>query len=150
WQPKELVAVLGSHSGRHWAGSTITCVCWSHDGKRIYSGGLDGRVRVWDAHGLRELFSLSGPDHKVLGIAASSDGRYLAACGTDLLGSGWGRVWKVETEGFEEYATFAWSGDGCSALAFSPDGRRLAAAAGGWRGEVCLWDIKDDGLKEFY
>src|SRR5262245_11280256 len=37
WQPKELMAVLGEHRGRH--GHPVTCIAWTRDGKRVISGG---------------------------------------------------------------------------------------------------------------
>src|SRR5678815_1428842 len=46
WQPKALVAVLGSHRGRHWGG--IESVAFSPNGKQIASTGA-GVVRLWDA-----------------------------------------------------------------------------------------------------
>src|SRR5262245_43804977 len=63
WQPKELVAVLGSHRGRHW-GATIA-VTFSPDGKRIASGGDDHVVRLWDAETLREVAVLHGHEDMV-------------------------------------------------------------------------------------
>src|SRR5262245_52767045 len=33
WQPKELVAVLGSHRGRHWG--AVAAVAFSPDGKHV-------------------------------------------------------------------------------------------------------------------
>src|SRR5262249_35711940 len=91
WQPDGVVAIPGSHRGRPWAyGAAIPCVCWSPDGRRIYSGGDDGRVRVWEPDGLRELACLAGHSKTVLSVAASSDGRWLAACG-GLFEEGWVR-----------------------------------------------------------
>src|SRR5262245_26929863 len=53
WQPKELVAVIGSHRGRHW--DEVAAVAVSPDGKRIASGGYDRAVRLWNAKTLREV-----------------------------------------------------------------------------------------------
>src|SRR5262249_55336226 len=42
WQPKELVAVLGEHRGRHFGG--VGCTALRHDGKYIASGGQDQMI----------------------------------------------------------------------------------------------------------
>ena len=69
------------------------------------------------------------------------------------------RLWKVTEGGFEELVTFAWTGSGVGAVAFSPDGRWLAAAGGVGRntlssmlknahGWVQLWAVEDDSEAE--
>jgi WD40 repeat protein len=134
WQPPGLVALLGSHSGRHGhvrVRGSITCVCWGSDGKWIYSGGgREGRVRVWEPDDLRELASLEGAGENVLGLAASADGKWLAACGSsEEPTTGWMRIWSVQPDGFEEHASYTWPGSEIKSVAFSPDGRQLAAGS---------------------
>jgi WD40 repeat protein len=155
WQPEGLVAVLGSHSGRHWTTRSyedgVAGVCWLPDG-RIASCGGDGVVRVWRRGSLRELAALPCPDERALAVACSADGRFLAACG-DSSDEGekgaWLRVWRVTEEGFTERGSFAWRGWRVGGVALSPDGRWLAASGGkearllqnereGW---VQLWAI---------
>src|SRR5262249_1189161 len=53
WQPKELVAVLGEHRGRH--GAPVSAVAWSGDGKLVASGGSNYLVRIWDSKTLRQV-----------------------------------------------------------------------------------------------
>jgi WD40 repeat protein len=76
WQPKELVAVLGEHRGRH--GAPVTCVAFNPDGSQVASGG-SLLVRAWDPATLR-LQGIAGA-YYVTCIAYSRDGKRLASGG---------------------------------------------------------------------
>jgi serine/threonine protein kinase/WD40 repeat protein/Leucine-rich repeat (LRR) protein len=77
WQPKELVAVLGSHAWRHWG--AVEGVAIHRDGTWIASAGLADGVRLWDAATGRELAHWPGsagaftPDGTALAIANGSE-----------------------------------------------------------------------------
>src|SRR5262249_19065452 len=89
WQPKELVAVVGEHRGRH--GGYVHRVAYFPDGKTVVSGG-PGLTRLWDAAPLRPRATLPSPDGgPVLGLSLSRDGRTLAVGG----GPGVVQVWDV-------------------------------------------------------
>src|SRR5262249_39961592 len=61
------------------------------DGRRVYSGGEDGTVRVWDLKTTEQLRSWGRPGEPVQALALSPDGtRVLGACGKVL------RLWNVE------------------------------------------------------
>jgi WD40 repeat protein/serine/threonine protein kinase len=89
----------------------------------------DARVRVYDLAARRELPSLAGGDGAILGLTFSADGQLLAA------GDHQGRVtvWDMTGRRFDGYLE-----RGANRVAFSADGRRLAAVN---REHVKVWDV---------
>lgn len=84
WLPKEVVAVLGEHRGRHWR--PIRSIKFSKDGRQVISTGDDG-VRTWDVATLQErtFRPLDDSEHDV---PLGSDGkRYLRRAITSLTGA---------------------------------------------------------------
>src|SRR5262245_12102110 len=125
---------LMNHSGqRTFRGHTeiVTSVAFSPDGKRIASGGrtaipmVPGEVKVWDAATGQALLTLRGHTTWVTSVAVSPDGKRIASAANEV------KVWDTATG--RELLTLK----GHTSMAFSPDGRYLAAASG-WT--VKLWD----------
>jgi WD40 repeat protein len=138
WQPKELVAVLGEHRGRH--GYAVAAVTVSPDGNRIASVGGSQQVRLFDAATLRPLFTAG---HGTVTTAAfSPDGKRLATA--DF----YGRVilWDVGNKELKEIAMFPAGTARHYAVAFSPDGKTLAV--GSEDSEVHLCDVADAKPRE--
>jgi WD40 repeat protein len=71
WQPKELVAVIGEHRGRH--GAPVLCP----DGKQVATSGLDGQLVLWDLAGGKRLRQWTFQEN-VANVAYASDSRHLA------------------------------------------------------------------------
>jgi WD40 repeat protein/tRNA A-37 threonylcarbamoyl transferase component Bud32 len=116
---------LGKHPG------SVTSVVYSHDGRLLASGSLDGVVKVWDADTGRETLAFHHADG-IWGLAFSPDGRRLAAAaGNNIV-----KVWDVTTQ--KEALVLRGHKDTVASVAFSPDGWRLASAGGD--GTVKLWD----------
>jgi RNA polymerase sigma factor (sigma-70 family) len=110
----------------------------SADGKLLASGGADGTISVWEAATGRRLRLLEGQRRGGFGLAFSPDGRRLASGGWERTV----RVWDV-AGGKQDRALDCGPGNKnqgrVQAVAFSPDGRLLAACDSG-RGVVHLWD----------
>lgn len=73
----------------------VACVGYSPDGKFVLSGGMDGRVCVWDASTGRRLLQLDARNKVfggwITGVVMSSDGTLLAA--THIRGTA--TIWRI-------------------------------------------------------
>jgi WD40 repeat protein len=117
---------LGAHA------TYITDVAYSSDGARIASASADGLVKVFDATNGEEVHTLRGHS-LVMSIAFSPDGQQLASIGLPVPTI---KVWDMAM-GTEVLAIKAYASNTC---AFSPDGRRLAAAQMG--DSVKVWEVQ--------
>ncbi|WP_146877207.1 WD40 repeat domain-containing serine/threonine protein kinase [Actinomadura madurae] len=89
-------------------------------------------VRILDLQS-RKMRELNGHEGRVQGLVFSPDSRVLASAALD----GTIRLWDMRTG--ESFATLDWVRSDGATLAFSPDGRLLAAGAGSGNGTVRLW-----------
>jgi WD40 repeat protein/predicted Ser/Thr protein kinase len=140
WQPRELVAVIGTHQQRHWG--EVTSVTVSGDGKYVYSSGQAGVIRRWDAATLDEAGTSARPGPMWYFSVASVPGAgrpRLAACHYQ-------GVTVLDASGVPAPLGPEWvlpAGYNVRHVAVSSDGKRLAY---GWeRGTtVLLWAIDGD------
>ena len=114
----------------------VTSLTWSPDGALLASGSRDSAVRVWDARTQRCVSILRGHSELVLAVAFSPDGSLLASAGSDRNV----RLWDLAAEA--PAASLVDPKKNCytTGLAWSPDGRLLAAAR--WPENVVrVWDV---------
>ena len=107
----------------------VYALSFSRDGSRLASTGYDRRVVISDAFSGKTQHTLAGFNGWSITVALSPDGRQVAASGTD------GQIWIWDTATGNHVRTLE-GRQRMTALAWSPDGRFLAA---GWA-EITLWD----------
>jgi WD40 repeat protein len=104
--------------------SFVGAVAFSPDGERLASGSLGAPfLIVWDLAGAGTRHDLDGPRNEVGRVEWSSDGRYLASTGKDSMV----HVWDATRLEYVRRFTLTGRSNSGLGLAWSPDGRRLAA-----------------------
>ncbi|HVP49883.1 MAG TPA: TIR domain-containing protein, partial [Candidatus Bathyarchaeia archaeon] len=113
----------------------IAVVAWSPNGRKLAAGDLEGRARVWDVAWRGKPRVFAGHRDYVTTLAWSPDSKYLAISGGGEMAQGVlsgqrdvetrVRVFDVTTG--EERVTFSDHRDVVTCVAWSPDGKRLAA-----------------------
>jgi WD40 repeat protein len=132
-------------------GTPLTCVAYSPDGRLVAASGADQAVRLWDATTGRVVHTLLGHAATVTCVVFSPDGKRLGSADLDQVV----RLWDVGTGKEERPPNEPIRLDGpqldkkrqpwerrrpwVPRIAFSADGRRLAAING--RQPVQLWDV---------
>jgi WD40 repeat protein len=113
--------------------SSLSRIAFSPDGRTVAAGGQDGVVKRWDAATGQPADPVPGHAGEVCCVAFSADGRWLASGGEDRtvclhdLAGGMGR--KLAAPG------------AVNEVAFSPDGRTVAAVGDAPEAAVRFWDL---------
>ncbi len=112
----------------------VDFVAFSRNGRLLATGGRDGVAKLWDV-GVAQEPSLSGKGLGMfLGMAFSRDGCLLATGGLNQQAP---KLWEVKTQ--RELRSFVGHTSNTLAVAFSPDGQRLATGSGDKTAK--LWDV---------
>jgi WD40 repeat protein len=109
---------------------TVHSLAFSPDGKRLASGGGDGKVRIWDVRTGKQLFILDEQEFEPFDLAFSRDGKTLITAGSNLGGMQCkGRLtwWDLEKRSQARRINFA----DRRFMALSPDGKVLVTGSGG-------------------
>jgi WD40 repeat protein len=111
-----------------------TAVAFDFDGRRLFTAGYDGVVRIWDLRARRPAGSRAGAQGTIWTLDVSPDGSLLAAAGEDRTI----RIWGVDAPGppiaLAGHERNIWE------VRFSPDGKRIASAS--FDASVRLWDAR--------
>jgi WD40 repeat protein len=134
------VLTFRGHSGSKK--DPVYSLAFSPDGKRVASGCLSGKVKVWDATSGEETLTLAGHTPiartyfaMVESVAFSPDGKRLASASADGTVKVWDTTSGLETLTLKRPVRYV---DFVLCVAFSPDGTRIASIHRD--GSVRVWD----------
>jgi WD40 repeat protein/tRNA A-37 threonylcarbamoyl transferase component Bud32 len=144
WQRSTEIATLSGHT------AAVKSVCFIPQGKWLASGSWDKTIKLWQVETGKTVLTLKGHGLQVTAIALSPDGKMLASASCDRTL----RLWHLDSDEDNletdlisaQISTAAPSTvlkghtRAVSAVAFSPDGKLLAA--GSSDNTVTLWQVE--------
>jgi WD40 repeat protein/tRNA A-37 threonylcarbamoyl transferase component Bud32 len=129
---KDVVAVLGDHTRRHWG--PAWSVAYSPDGKLFATGGDDPAVRVWDSATLQQRAMLKLVRDRPRNLAWTPDSRQLFIASHDAT------LWLRDVASDRPPRAFQGNKHHSWSVAVSGDGRRVWG--GGYDHNVHVWEVE--------
>jgi RNA polymerase sigma-70 factor (ECF subfamily) len=129
------------------SGSPVRAAAFSPDGNVIWTCAEDGRVVAWDTATGKERITSKTDGNKYFALAVSPDGKHVLIGGTTAAREGKGEEARKVDAGvmalYTEHFKDVWhevNPSAVRAVAFSPDGKRVAAACDD--GQVLIRDAE--------
>jgi len=123
-------------------GGGVTCVCFDENGRRLFSGGLDRTLRIWDFESVEDLSSqrthrrqigvLRGHGRPLTTVTLGADGQLISGAE-----DGTAKIWLPDIEDIPQLRGHTSS---VVAADFLHDGRHLVS--GGGDGRIIVWDTE--------
>lgn len=121
--------------------SWISKVVWFGDGKTLAAGTGLGTIDIWNTETHQRDFILEGHTDRILCIALSQDGQWLASKSADRTI----KLWKSENFMQIEEGTIKEYGEYLAGLAFHPD-KPMLATRDDAENVIHIWDLDTDML----
>ncbi|WZF20352.1 NB-ARC domain-containing protein [Nostoc sp. UHCC 0302] len=113
--------------------SGIDSVAFTPDGERLATGGVDGKIRLWQVADGKQLLTIQGHQSWILSVSFSPDGLILASGGEDFTIC----LWDVASG--QCLRTLEGHRNSIFSVCFSLDGQTLAS--GDEDSTIRLWDV---------
>jgi WD40 repeat protein len=120
-------------------GGAVTTLAFFPDGNRLVSAGGDRVIRIWDVSAKKSIKEIPGHELPVLGVAVSSDSKFLVSGGSDGKAFGW------DLEGKQ---LWSWSGKSRAVCAVSVRPNSQHVALGTADGTLVVLDVAGSAPKE--